>query len=110
MSEDKLADLQQQLEDKTIALKRFQDDANREMSKRKDDILASVDRKVMPIIAQVGKDKGYTLIFRKFESGLIYASDEVDITAEVIQRIDAAEGGAAPASGTTPAAKPGSPG
>jgi outer membrane protein len=96
LSEDKLAELQQQLEEKTISLQRFQDDANRELNKRKDEILASVDRKVMPVIAQVSQEKGYVLIFRKFESGLVWASDDVDITAEVIARIDA---GAAAGSG-----------
>ncbi len=33
---------------------------------------------------------GYTLIFRKFESGLIYADEAVDITKLVITRLDAA--------------------
>jgi hypothetical protein len=30
------------------------------------------------------------MIFRKFESGLIYADDTVDITSTVIQRMDTA--------------------
>ena len=34
----------------------------------------------MPVINQVGKELGYTLIFRKFESGLIYADEAIDIT------------------------------
>ena len=62
----------------------------------------------MPIIAQIGKEKGYVLIFRKFESGLIYAADEVDITSEIIKRIDAANAGAAPAAAPAPAPNPGS--
>jgi hypothetical protein len=51
----------------------------------------------MPVINQVGKELGYTLIFRKFESGLIYADEAVDITASIIQRLDGAA--AAPAQG-----------
>jgi len=35
---------------------------------------------------------GFTLIFRKFESGLIYADEAIDITPMVIQRLDAAQG------------------
>ena len=38
---------------------------------------------------EICRELGYTLIFRKFESGLIYADDGVDITNVVIQRIDA---------------------
>ncbi len=44
----------------------------------------------MPVINQVGKELGYNMIFRKFESGLIYADDALDITTQVIQRLDAA--------------------
>lgn len=89
LSEDKLAELQKEFEDKSIALKRFQDDANRDLTKKRDEALASLDKKVMPVINQFGQEQGYDLIFRKFESGLIFASEGVDITAEIIRRIDA---------------------
>ena len=92
LAQDKLADMEKQLEDKVITARRLQDDANRELQKKKDDVLGSVDQRVMPVINQVGKELGYTLIFRKFESGLIYADDAVDITPIIIQRLDAAQG------------------
>ncbi|MEM7052429.1 MAG: OmpH family outer membrane protein [Acidobacteriota bacterium] len=88
LSEDKLAELQRQAEDLTIELRRFQDDANRDLNKRREEILADIDRKVMPIITAYGKEQGLTMIFRKFESGLIFASEQVDITDAVIQRLD----------------------
>jgi outer membrane protein len=90
LAQDKLADMEKQLEDKVIDLRRFQDDANRDLTKKRDEILGQIDDKVMPVINQVGKEMGYTLIFRKFESGLIYADDAIDITNSVIQRLDAA--------------------
>jgi outer membrane protein len=93
LAQDKLAEMDKQLEDKMIALRRFQDDATRDLNKRKDDVLGQIDGKVMPVINQIGKEMGYTLIFRKFESGLIYADDAIDITPMVIQRLD---GGASP--------------
>jgi outer membrane protein len=93
LAQDKLADLEKQLEDKVIAGRRLQDDANRDLNKKKDDVLGSVDQRVMPVITQLGKEMGFTLIFRKFESGLIYADDALDITTLVIQRLDAANAG-----------------
>lgn len=90
LAQDKLAEMSKQLEEKDIVLRRAQDDATRELNKKRDEMLAGIDEKVMPVINQVGKDLGYTLIFRKFESGLIYADEAVDITATVIQRLDAA--------------------
>ena len=93
LAQDKLADLSKQYEEKEIALRRAQDDATRELTKKRDEMLAQIDDRVMPVINQVGKELGYTLIFRKFESGLIYADEAVDITSVVIQRIDAAAQG-----------------
>jgi Skp family chaperone for outer membrane proteins len=90
LAQDKLADLSKQYEEKEIALRRLQDDATRELNKKRDEMLAAIDSRVMPVINQAGKDLGYTLIFRKFESGLIYADEAVDITGVIIQRLDAA--------------------
>ena len=92
LAEDKIAELNKQIEDRVIAVRRLQDDATRELNKRKDDLLGSIDEKVMPVINQAGKELGYTLIFRKFESGLIYADEALDITNQIIQRLDAAQG------------------
>jgi outer membrane protein len=93
LAQDKLADLSKQYEEKEIGLRRAQDDATRELNKKRDEMLAQIDERVMPVINQVGKDLGYTLIFRKFESGLIYADEAVDITNVVVQRLDTAAQG-----------------
>jgi len=95
LAQDKLGEMEKQLEAKLVGLRRFQEDANAELGKMRDQVLAGIDQKVMPVINQVGKELGYTLIFRKFESGLIYADEAIDITASIIQRLD----GAAPAQG-----------
>jgi outer membrane protein len=86
LSEGKLADLKKQLEDKLIALQRFQDDAQRDLSKKRDDVLDQIEKSVFPVINKIGAEGGYTLIFNKYRSGLVYASDAVDITEQVIAR------------------------
>ena len=91
LPQDQLAQLNKQLEDKMLALSRFRDEANRNLTKKRDDVLGEIDRMVMPVINQWGKESGYTAVFRKFESGLIYADDSIDVTALIIQRLDAAQ-------------------
>jgi outer membrane protein len=92
LAQDKLAAMEKELEDKAISLKRLQDDATRELQKRRDELLGGVDQQVMPVINLLGRELGFTLIFRKFESGLIYADEGLDITDQVIQRLDAGAG------------------
>lgn len=88
LAEDKLQELQDQLETAAKELRRMQEDAAAELNKRQEDVLSGIEREVMPIIQQVGRENGYTMIFRKFDSGLVYVDEAVDITAMVIERLD----------------------
>jgi outer membrane protein len=102
LSEDKLADMTKQLSDKKISMQRFAQDADREVGDARDKMLAELEAKIKPVIDGIGKEMGLAAIFNKFESGLVYASDAIDITDTVIKRFDAAT--SAPAA--APAKKP----
>jgi len=103
LSEDKLADLQKQLADKQVALQRFGQDADKELGDARDKELLALENRIKPVIDQIGKEMGLAVIFNKFESGLVYASDAIDITDTVIKRFNdsVAENNATP-----PAAQP----
>ncbi len=89
LSDDRIADLEKQLEEKVILLRRFGDDADRELQKEQEESFSRIERQVMPIISAVGEEQGYTVIFNKFNSGLLFAEDQVDITDLILQRFDA---------------------
>ena len=97
LSEDKLADMAKQLSDKKIAAQRFAQDADREVGEARDKTLLELENKIKPLIDAVGKEMGLAVIFNKFESGLVYASDAIDITDTVIKRFSESASGAAPA-------------
>jgi len=98
LAEDKLAEMTKQLADKKIAMQRFAQDADREIGEARDRELQALQVKIEPVIDALGKEMGLALIFNKFESGLVYASEAVEITDTVIQRFNAASGApAAPA-------------
>lgn len=97
LSEDKLADLNKQLADKRIVMQRFAQDADREVGEARDKALAELEVKIKPVIDGIGKEMGLAAIFNKFESGLVYASDAIDVTDAVIKKLNETSGGAAPA-------------
>ena len=97
LSEDKLADLQKQLADKRINMQRYAQDADREIGEARDRELQALEAKIKPVIDGIGKEMGLAAIFNKFESGLVYASDAIDITDTVIKRFNEATTAAAPA-------------
>ncbi len=92
LSDERLAEMQKELEEKVIELQRFRDDADREMQKARDRAFEEIEKKVMPLINQIGNERGYTLIFNKFQSGLVFARDEVDITDVILERFDQQQG------------------
>jgi outer membrane protein len=91
LSEQKLAEMSGQIEDKTIALQRFEDDAKRSLEEARRTALGRLEERIMPIINEIGKERGFTLIFNKFQSGLVYADEAVDITDDVIRRFNTSE-------------------
>jgi outer membrane protein len=100
LSEDKITDMQKQLADKRINMQRYAQDADREIGEARDRELQALEAKIKPVIDAIGKEMGIAAIFNKFESGLVYASEAIDITDTVVKRFNEAQGGAA-----APAAK-----
>lgn len=90
LSEDKLAEMQKQLADKRINMQRYAQDADREIGEARDRELVALEAKIKPVIDAMGKEMGIAAIFNKFESGLVYVSDAIDITDSVIKRFNEA--------------------
>jgi len=74
-----------------IDLKRRAEDADRELSKLEKDYLERIDREVMTIIQEFGKERGYTLILGKVASVVLFADESIDVSEEVIRRYDAVQ-------------------
>lgn len=105
LSEDALEKLQKDYQSKALDLKRFQDDAQRELEDLQRKELGELEKRVLPVIEAVSKELGYALVFNKFQSGLLHAEPAVDITDAVIQKFNTAIA-AAPKTDAKPAAAP----
>lgn len=88
VSEQRQAEMSKEIEDMQIALRRFQDDAQRELQEAQRRELGGLEERILPIIDQLGQEQGYILIFNKFQSGLVYADESVDVTDTVITRFN----------------------
>ncbi len=89
LSEDAMEKLQKDYQAKAVELKRFQDDAQRELEESQRKELGDLEKRIMPVINDVAREQGYQLVFNKFNSGLLYADDKsVDLTEAVITRFN----------------------
>jgi len=97
LSDEKVVELRKQFDEKKIAFQRYAQDADRDLTAERDKALAELEKELMPIINQVGKEMGFAVIFNKYESGLVYASDAIDISDVVVKRFNESTPSAAPA-------------
>jgi outer membrane protein len=88
LSETKIQELQKQIEDRAISLKRFDDDAQQQLEEARKKELDTLEKQIMPIIQEVGREQKFQFIFNKFQSGLVYADEGTDITDQVLRRFN----------------------
>jgi outer membrane protein len=89
MSTSAQADLQKQAEKIQVDIQRATQDAQQEIQDLQNQLQQQFQQKIDPILAQVGQEKGLHLIFNGPDSGLVWADVGLDISAEVIKKLDA---------------------
>jgi outer membrane protein len=77
------------LQTKRKNLKRYIEDAQNEIQRASQKELVELEKAVMPLIDQIGKSKGFTIIFDITRPGIVYFDQAIDVTAEVIKAFDA---------------------
>ena len=75
---------------------RAQQDAQEEVQGLTRDLQNDFQRKLLPLIGQVAAEKGLHMVFSAADSGLVWADTGLNITPDVIKRLNSG-GGAAPA-------------
>ncbi|MCI0417660.1 MAG: OmpH family outer membrane protein [Acidobacteria bacterium] len=104
LNDDSRAALAKSIDSKTTELQRAQDDAQKEFGQLQNEILGRIGNKVAPHVQKYAKENNFTIIVDSSNqnSQVIYSDPAIDITDEIIKRVDAAQTPAA----ATPAAKP----
>jgi len=91
LSEQSLLDLRSDIERKRTERKRRAEDSLRELQELQLRLFNKVKGELLPIIEQLGKEKGFHIIFDLANSGALYFSPAIEITDEVIKKYDASK-------------------
>ncbi len=78
--------LGEDLQKKRTERQRFLEDSQREIMNLRNRLFTKMRNEILPIIQEIGKEKGYTLIVDLGDAGAIYWNPAIDITDEVIKR------------------------
>jgi len=90
MSEAAAAQVQKDIDKTQVEIQRMTQDAQAELQELQNELQMDFQRKVGPVIESVAREKGLQLLFSQADSGLVWADAGLDLTAEVIRRMDAA--------------------
>jgi len=103
MSAAVAGDLQKQVEKLNTEVQRFTQDAQSEVQELQQQLQAEFQQRLEPVLQQVATDMGLQFVFNGPDAGLVWADSALDISAEVIKKLDATAGKPSPAT-TKPAA------
>lgn len=88
MNADARREKQDQFDRKRRDAARLADDLQKELEKKEQGLLQKVLAEVSTVIERVGKEKGYWLIVEKRGAVVLYASNDADLTDEIIRAYD----------------------
>jgi outer membrane protein len=80
--------LEKQRSDKRAAMMQFAQAAEKELGEARDKELAEINTQTLPVVQAIAKEMSLAAVFNKFESGMIYSADSLDITDAVIARMN----------------------
>jgi outer membrane protein len=98
LSDEAALQLNSDLDKKKKERDRYAEDAVRDLQELQFRLYTKLQSDLLPLIGQLGKEKGYEIILDLGKSGAVFFSPAIDVTAEVIKRYDASKA-------TAPAAK-----
>ena len=84
--------LQRDIENSMVQLNRLQEDVEQELGLRQSELTSEIMQMISQVIDRMGVEDDYTLIFNASQSGLVYMATTLDITDEIILRVNALSG------------------
>ncbi len=78
----------QEIRAKKVMLRQGVDQANRLLTEQERELLMPLQQKVVEIVARIGKEEGYAMIFELGNGGIWYAPDSLNLTERVVQELN----------------------
>ena len=96
MSATVAAELQKNIEKLNVEVQRFTQDAQAEVQELQQELQQEFQQRLEPVLSQVAQDMGLQFVFNGPDAGLVWADSALDISGEVIKKLDASAGKPAP--------------
>ncbi len=91
MNDAARAQLEKEIERQQKDAERFQQDAQAEINELQQEVQNEFVKKLQPLLEQIATEKGLHLLFNARDSGISWAAAGLDLTQELIKKLDAAK-------------------
>jgi outer membrane protein len=91
LSSTAAGELQKQVERLQVEIQRFTQDAQQEVQELQQQLQQEFQVRLEPVLQEIGKEKGLHFIFNGPDAGLVWADSSLDISSDVIKKLDAAK-------------------
>jgi Skp family chaperone for outer membrane proteins len=88
MNETARVQLEKEIEKQTKDAERFQQDAQAEINELQQEVQNDFVKKLSPIVTEIATEKGLQIVFNTSEAGIAWATPGLDLTADVIKKLD----------------------
>jgi outer membrane protein len=89
MSDTARGQLEKEVDRQQRELERLQQDAQAELNELQQDLQGEFQKKLLPVLEQLAKEKGLHFLFSGADAGLIWAEPGLDLTLEAVKKLDA---------------------
>ena len=69
-------------------IRRLAEDGNRDLQKREAELVGEIQREVLQVITEFGKEKGYLVVLER-SAGVWYVGERADLTKDILDRYNA---------------------
>jgi len=73
---------------KQVELQRVYQDTQEELAKANEQELSKVIKEIRSVVNELAEERKFTFVFEKDRQTILYASDRIDISAEVVKILD----------------------
>ena len=88
MSDSARGQLEKEIERQQRELERMQQDAQAELNELQQELQGDFQKKLLPVLEQLAKEKGLQFLFSGADAGLIWAEPGLDLTLEAVKKLD----------------------
>ena len=89
LSQAALREKEEGIQRKIRDIRRTGEDMQRDMQKREAELVGEIQRDIMQVISEYGKERGYSVILERGTGAVWFVGERADLTKDIIERYNA---------------------